>query len=167
MIENPGAQLAEYVQAGADIITVHVDTGDDTPSFLRELGKMENVNDRELGIVRAAAINPDVPVEALKPLLDDIEMISVLAVNARIKGFPFFDSIRERFAEVKEMVAGAGRDILLSIDGGVKRGNIVDIARFGADIVTSGSAIFDGKAAAENARFMLNAVKAQAEQGSV
>jgi ribulose-phosphate 3-epimerase len=98
-------------------------------------------------------------VDVLEPLLDDIEMVVVLAVNPRVKGFPFLDSIGDRFAEVKEMVSG--KDILLCLDGGVKRENIVAMAQMGADVLVSGSAIFDGKAAAEHARFMVNAVKSR------
>jgi ribulose-phosphate 3-epimerase len=164
MIENPREHVEEYVLAGADIITVHVDTGDDIHSLLRELGGMKNNNDPERGLIRGAAINPDTPLEVLEPLLDDVEMISVLAVNPRVKGFPFFDAIGQRFARVREMTSAAGKDILLCIDGGIKLANIPEIAGLGADVVISGSAIFDGKAPAENARFMLNTVRSHFNQ---
>ena len=120
---------------------------------------MENRNDPDRGLVRGVAINPDTSVELLEPLLDDIEMIVVLAVNPEVKGLPFFDSIGDKFTKVKEMVSTAKKEILLCIDGGVKRKNIAEIARMGAHILVSGSAIFDGKAPAENARFMLSAIK--------
>ena len=161
MIQNPGATLREYVLAGSDIITVHIEACEDVRSILRELGAMENANEPERGLVRGVALNPDTSLDLLEPLLDDIEMIVVLAVNPRIKGFPFLDSIGDRFAEVKEMVTSAGKDILLCLDGGVKRTNIVAMARMGADILVSGSAIYDGKAPRENAQFMLDAVKSQ------
>jgi ribulose-phosphate 3-epimerase len=163
MIQNPEAKVREYVLAGSDILTVHLEACDDLRPILRELGTMGNANDPERGLVRGVAINPDTPVELLEPLLDDIEMIVVLAVNPRVKGLPFFDSIGDRFAEVKEMVTSAGRDILLCLDGGIKRSNIAAMARMGADVLVSGSAIFDGKAPTENARFMLDAVKSQIE----
>jgi ribulose-phosphate 3-epimerase len=84
-------------------------------------------------------------------------------VNPRIKGFPFLDSIGERFAEVREMVRSAGKEILLCLDGGVKRANIAAMARLGADVVVSGSAIYDGKAPRANALFMQDAVKSHIE----
>jgi len=159
LIQNPQAKLEDYVNAGADIITVHLESCRDIRPVLRELGMMENRNDPDRGLVRGVAINPDTPVELLKPLLDDVEMIVVLAVNPEVKGLPFFDSIGDKFTKVKEMVSTAKKEILLCIDGGVKRNNIAEIAKLGAHILVSGSAIFDGKAPAENARFMLSAIK--------
>ncbi len=161
LIQNPQAKLEDYVNAGADIITVHLESCEDVHPVLRELGMMENRNDPDRGIVRGIAINPGTPVELLEPLLDDVEMIVVLAVNPEVRGLPFFDSIGDKFTKVKEMVSAAKEEILLCIDGGVKRNNIAEIAKLGAHILVSGSAIFDGKAPAENARFMLRAIKSQ------
>lgn len=161
LIQNPQAKLEDYVNAGADIITVHLESCEDVRPVLRELGMMKNRNDPDRGIVRGVAINPGTPVEVLEPLLDDVDMIVVLAVNPEVRGLPFFDSIGDKFTKVKEMVSAAKEEILLCIDGGVKRKNIAEIARMGAHILVSGSAIFDGKAPAENARFMLKAIKSQ------
>jgi ribulose-phosphate 3-epimerase len=163
MIANPEAKIREYVLAGSDIITVHLEACGDARPVLRELGTMENRNDPERGLVRGVAVYPDTSVELLVPLLDDVEMIVVLAVDPRIQGFPFFDSIAERFAQVKELVRSAGRDTLLCLDGGVKRATIDAMSRMGADLLVTGSAIFDGKDPAGNARFMLNAVTSHIE----
>ncbi len=161
MIQDPEGKVWEYVNAGADIITVHVESCDDIHPVLRELGTMENKNDPDRRLIRGVALNSDTSVELLKPLLDDIEMIVILAVNLKIKGFPFFDSFGDKFKEVKEVVSDAGKEILLCIDGGVKKNNISEFARVGADILVSGSAIFDGKDPVENIRFMLNEIKSQ------
>lgn len=161
MIQEPQLKVGDYVEAGADIITVHVESCEDIRTVLQELGRMENRNDSERGLIRGVALNPDTPVEAVEALLDDIELIVVLAVNPKVKGLPFFDSIGHKFAKVKEMVSAAKKEILLCIDGGVKRDNISEIAKMGADVVVSGSAIFDGKAPVENARFMLKAIRSQ------
>ena len=158
MIQDPKTKVEDYVNAGADIITVHVESCEDIHPTLRELGMMENKNDPDRGLIRGVALNPDTPIESLEPFLDNIEMIVVLAVNPKVKGFPFFDSIGEKFAEVKDMASSARKEILLCIDGGVKRKNINEFAKMGADILVSGSAIFDGKVPIENARFMLNAL---------
>jgi ribulose-phosphate 3-epimerase len=163
MIQDPQAKVGDYVYAGADIVTVHVESCEDIHPVLRELGMMENRNDPDRGLVRGIALNPDTPVELLEPLLNDIEMIVVLAVNPKVKGLPFFDSIGDKFAEVKDMVSTARKEILLCIDGGIKRSNIAEFAKMGADILVSGSAIFNGKAPVENAQFMLNAVKSQTD----
>jgi ribulose-phosphate 3-epimerase len=108
--------------------------------------------------VRSVAINPDTPVDALEPLLGDIEMIVVLAVNIKLKGFPFFGSYADKFMKVKELVYNAGKEILLCLDGGIKMSNISEFAKLGADILVSGSAIFDGEDPVENIRFMLKEI---------
>ncbi|UCF79584.1 MAG: ribulose-phosphate 3-epimerase [Candidatus Eiseniibacteriota bacterium] len=165
MIERPLERVNEYVEAGADMVTVHAETDGDILAVLRRLGELNNVNDPDRGLVRGLAVNPATPTAALEPLLGDAEMVSVLAVNPTMKGFPPVDSIARRFKEIRDFVHTGNKDILLCIDGGVKRSNIGEIAELGADIVVSGSAIFDGKAAAENARFMLEAVKAGSDRG--
>ncbi len=158
MIRDPLEKLEDFVKAGADILTVHVESCGDLKPVLDRIAEMENANDPERGIVRGVAINPGTPVDALGPYLDDLEMISVLGVEPGIKGQSFLEDTHERFSKVKELTAGR-EDILLCVDGGIKRDNISEIARMRPDIIISGSAIYDGKAPLENARFMISAVK--------
>jgi ribulose-phosphate 3-epimerase len=162
MIQDPENKVEDYVHAGADMITIHVESSQDVRPILLELGRMENKNDPDRGLIRGIALNPDTPVERLEPLLDDIEMAVVLAVDPKVKGFPFFDSVGNKFAEVKEIISAASNEILLCVDGGIKRSNIAEIAKLGADIVVSGSAIFDGTDPVGNVRFMLNIIQSQA-----
>ncbi len=159
MIQNPGEKIQEYVDAGADIITIHIESSGDASLVLKKLGKMENKNDPERGLIRGIAINPDTPVDHLKGLLDDIEMIVILAVNIKVKGFPFFDSYADKFMEVKDLISNCGKEIILCLDGGIKMNNISEFAKLGADILVSGSAIFDGKDPVGNIRFMLKEIK--------
>ena len=156
MIRDPMGKVADYVQAGADIITIHVESGLDTRAVLRHLGSMKNTNDPKRGLVKGVALSPGTPVQVLDPLLGEVEMVVVLTVDPRDRKPVFVGSTGERFAEVKRMVSNANRDILLCIDGGVKRDNIAEIAAMGPDIVVSGSAIFAGDSPAENLRFMLD-----------
>jgi ribulose-phosphate 3-epimerase len=159
MIRNPEEKILQYIDAGADMITVHIESSGDPRSILRELGRVENKNAPERGLIRGIAINPDTPVDHLKPLLDNVEMIVVLAVNIQMKGFPFFDSYADKFMEVKELISGEDKEILLCLDGGIKMNNISDFAKVGADILVSGSAIFDGKDPRGNIQFMLKEIK--------
>ncbi len=159
MIQNPEEKVWQYVDAGADMITIHIESSRDAHSILRELGKVENKNDPEREIIRGIAINPDTPVEYLKGLLDDVEMIVVLAVDIKEKGFPFFDSYADKFMEVKNLISGIDKEILVCLDGGVKMKNISEFAKVGADILVSGSAIFKGEDPVENIQFMLEEIK--------
>ena len=92
MIQDPQVSVKDSVQAGADIITVHVESCKDIRPLLRELGTMENKNDPDRGLIRGVALNPGTPLKVLEPLLDDIEMIVVLGVDPAVKGQAFNDS---------------------------------------------------------------------------
>ena len=159
MIEDPIDKIEAYVAAGADIITVHVESTPHVHRALQAMGGMTNANDPARGLVRGAALNPGTPAGALEPLLDEVEMVLLLAVNPGWGGQKFIASTRRKLEAVMDMIRETGREILTCIDGGVKRDNIEDVARMGADIVVTGSAVFDGKAPAENARFMMETLK--------
>jgi ribulose-phosphate 3-epimerase len=158
MIEEPLRKVREYVEAGADIVTIHPDASAHPHRVLQELGGMENANDRERGIIRGVALNPGMPLETLDPLLEEIEMVLLLAVNPGWSGQKFARSTFRRIERVKRTIEEAGREILICVDGGITNSNVAEIARTGVDLVVAGSAIFDGKAARENARTMLQAV---------
>ncbi|MCX8053173.1 MAG: ribulose-phosphate 3-epimerase [Armatimonadetes bacterium] len=160
MISNPLSKLADYVAAGADILTVHVES---EPTHIHRvfqlLGSMTNSNDPARGIVRGVALNPGTPVEAIRPILDDVELVTLLGINPGWGGQKLLPSMAERVAEVRDMIDG--RSILICLDGGVTRENISEIAAMGPDLVVAGSAVFDGKNAAENAKTMLKSIKNQ------
>lgn len=158
MIAEPLGKVAEYVAAGADIITIHPDASAHPHRVLQEIGKMENANDPGRGIIRGVALNPGTPLSVLEPLLDELEMVSLLAVNPGWSGQRFVPSTFGRIEKVKEIIRNSGRQILLCADGGITRNNIAEIVRTGVDMVVAGSAIFDGKVPRENASFMLSAV---------
>ncbi len=159
MIQSPEEKIQDYVDAGADMITIHIESSRDAYSVLTRLGEMENKNGPERGLIRGVAINPDTPVDNLRPLLDNIEMIVVLAVNIKVKGFPFFDSYVDKFMEVKDLISKSGKEILLCLDGGIKKNNVSEFAKVGADILVSGGAIFDGNDPVGNIQFMLKEIK--------
>ena len=158
MIEEPLGKVEAYVSAGADIITVHVESGRHIHRVLQELGKMTNVNDPERGILRGVALNPGTPIDVVAPLLDEVEMVFLLAVNPGWGGQKFIPFTKEKLVRLKEMIDGADRDILIGLDGGVTRDNVSDIASLGPDIIVTGSAVFDGKTPGENAKYMISSV---------
>jgi ribulose-phosphate 3-epimerase len=160
MIEEPLEKVAEYVAAGADMVTIHVEACSHVHRVLQKLGTLTNVNDADRGIVRGVALNPGTPLEALEPLLDELEYISLLAVNPGWGGQKYIPSTTARLARVQRMIADSGKNIILGVDGGITKENIVQAAATGADLIVTGSAVFDGKTPEANARFMLDAVAA-------
>ena len=159
MIEEPLAAVESFVAAGADIITVHAESSRHIHRVLQALGEMTNVNDAGRGILRGVGLNPGTPIDVVGPLMDEIEMVLLLAINPGWKGQKFIPATGRRVAEVIEVAGKAKKDILVCVDGGVTRDNIGDVARMGADIIVAGSAIFDGKAPSENAKFMIGAAR--------
>jgi len=155
MIDEPLNRLESYVAAGADMLTVHIESSRHIHRILQALGKMTNANEPARGILRGIALNPGTPLEVITPLMDELEMVFLLAVNPGWSGQKFIPSTRSRLGRLKQMVRDAKKNILVGVDGGITRNNIVDVAQMEADIIVAGSAVFDGKAPAENAKFML------------
>jgi ribulose-phosphate 3-epimerase len=162
MIAEPLEKVAEYAAAGADIITIHPEACRHPHRALQQMRSLTNADDPARGIVRGVALNPGTPLETLGPLLDELDLILLLAVNPGWGGQKFVSSTLRRIANVKKLIADSGREILLGVDGGITRANIAEVAKTGVDLIVTGSAVFDGKAAEENAKFMLEAVRAEA-----
>jgi len=159
MINEPLNKVADYVAAGADIITIHAEADAHVHRVLQQMRAMKNANDPARGLVRGVALNPGTPLEVLEPLLDELELILILAVNPGWSGQKFIPSTKSRVEKAKQMTAGSSHEILVGVDGGITRDNIADAAAMGVDLIVTGSAVFDGKAAEANAQFMLEVVK--------
>ena len=157
MIRDPLATISDYVAAGADMITVHQESCTHIHRVLQALGTMTHAADPALGIVRGVALNPGTPLETIEPLLPEMDMLLLLAVNPGWGGQKFIPATFDRMARAKAMIAASGRQVVLGVDGGVTRQNVGAIVSAGAELVVTGSAVFDGKAAAANAAFMLDA----------
>ena len=115
-------------------------------------------NDSGRGILRGIALNPGTSLEVITPLIDELEMIFLLAVNPGWGGQKFIPSTQRRLSRIRTMLSDAKKDILVGVDGGITLDNIADVARMDVDIIVTGSAVFDGKTPLENAKFMISAV---------
>ena len=160
MITEPVRTVAEYVQAGADIVTVHVEADRHIQRVFQELDAMQNANDPTRGLVRGVALNPGTPMEMLEPLLDQIELVLLLTINPGWGGQKIGTETPRRVEQARRLIDDSGREILLGVDGGITRRNIVDVAKLRPDLIVTGSAVFDGGAPEENARYMLGAISA-------
>jgi ribulose-phosphate 3-epimerase len=143
MIEEPLEKVGSYVDAGADVVTFHVEATRHPHRVLQVLGPR---------VTRGIAINPGTPVNVVEPLLDDVELVLVLAVNPGWSGQRFAPGTERRLAAVRELIERSGRNVMLGVDGGVTRENVGSIAAMGVDVIVAGSAVFDGGDAAANFR---------------
>jgi ribulose-phosphate 3-epimerase len=163
MIDDPLTKIDTFVQAGADMITFHLEGARQPHRVLQALGGAINVNEVARQVIRGVGLNPSTPVEAIEPLLDELEYVLVLAVDPGWGGQSFQPSAEGRLERVRRLIEASGRPILLGVDGGVTQANVSRVAGLGADIVVSGSAIFDGTDAVANAASMLDAVGKEAQ----
>ena len=159
MIDEPLDTLASFVSAGADMIAVNIESTRHIHRVLQVLGQMGNANNPERGILRGVVLNPGTELETVRDLLDDLEVVFLLAVNPGWGGQAFIPATKEKLLRLKQMISDAKKDILVGIDGGIKKDNIAEVAALGTDIIVAGSAIFDGKNPLANAKYMIEALK--------
>ncbi len=143
MIEEPLEKVRAYVDAGADMLTFHVEATRHPHRVLQALGT---------GVTRGLALNPGTPVSAVEPLLDDAELVLVLAVNPGWGGQRFLPGTERRLEAARAMIERSGRRVMLGVDGGITRDNVGAVARMGVDLIVTGSAVFDGGDAVANLR---------------
>jgi ribulose-phosphate 3-epimerase len=157
MIQDPVNKVNDYVAAGADLITVHLESDVHIHRALQQINLSAKAAGRE--VLKGIALNPGTPLDALEPLLDEVDLVLILAINPGWSGQKFIPFSKKRFERLQEMIEASGRMILTAIDGGITRENIDDVGKMGADLVISGSAIFERGAIAENAAYMMSAIK--------
>lgn len=157
MIQDPLSKVNDYVAAGADLITVHLESDVHIHRALQQIKLSATAAGRE--VLSGIALNPGTPLETVEPLLDEVDLVLILAINPGWGGQKFIPFSKNRFERLKQMIEASGRTILTAIDGGITRENIAEVSQMGADLVISGSAIFERGAIAENAALMMSAIK--------
>ena len=135
MIENPERYLEDFVRAGADIITVHVEASPHLHRTLQEI--------RRLGAKPGIVLNPSTPVDSIKHVLEEIDMILVMTVNPGYGGQDFIEAMLSKIGEIKEMVMSKGLNIDIEVDGGINAHNARLCKEAGANVFVAGSAIFE------------------------
>ncbi|VAX24793.1 Ribulose-phosphate 3-epimerase [hydrothermal vent metagenome] len=134
MIENADTFIPEFVKAGADIITVHVEACAHlhrTVALVKELGKKVGV-----------ALNPATGIETIEYILPEVDMVLIMSVNPGFGGQKFIPSALEKTRAVKKMIDDRGLDIDIEMDGGVSPGNAKEVCAAGVNVMVAGSAIF-------------------------
>jgi len=158
MIEEPLDMITAFAEAGADVITFHVESTRHPHRVLQAIGALSGSSARPRPITRGVAINPGTSVTALEPLLDDADLVLILAVDPGWGGQAFAPGTARRLDAVRGMIQASGRKVLLAVDGGVTRQNAGAIAAMGVDVIVAGSAVFDGGDPVANLRHLQRAV---------
>ncbi|MBP5394637.1 MAG: ribulose-phosphate 3-epimerase [Candidatus Methanomethylophilaceae archaeon] len=134
MIQDPIRYVKDFADAGSDYITVHVEAEGDIKGAIAKI--------RELGKHPGISLNPDTPVESIRDFIPLVDLILVMTVQPGFGGQKFRDNGPSKIAEIRKMVSASGRDILISVDGGINRETGRLCTDAGADILVAGSFLF-------------------------
>lgn len=137
MIENPEQYLADFAQAGADIITVHVET---CPHLHRTIQQI-----KELDVKAGVTLNPATPLNTLEEILPDVDLVLVMSVNPGFGGQSYIPGSTAKIARLRSMLDEAGSTAELEVDGGVNPETVQQVVEAGATVLVAGSAIFNNR----------------------
>ena len=138
MIKKPELMIPSFVKAGADIVTVHVET---CPHLHRTVQQIH-----ELGAKASVTLNPATPLSNIEEILPYVDMVLIMSVNPGFGGQFYIPTSTAKISRLRKMLNNIGReDVDIEVDGGVKLHNVNQIVKAGANILVAGSAIFNEK----------------------
>jgi ribulose-phosphate 3-epimerase len=137
MVVEPEKYFERFVEAGAATLTVHVET---SPHLHRQIARI-----KELGALAGATLNPSTPIETLRAVAADLDLLLIMSVNPGFGGQSFIPGAVPRIAEARAMLDAARSRAVLEVDGGISRQTIASCWRAGADTFVAGHAIFSAK----------------------
>lgn len=136
MIEKPDRYLKNFIDAGADLLGVHVEAC----THLHRV--VQNI--KELGAKATVVLNPATPVCLIEPVLPDVDMILIMTVNPGFGGQTFIRNMLPKVRQCRKMVDEAGLSTIIEVDGGVNKETVGELATAGVDVFVAGSAVFKG-----------------------
>ena len=134
MIEAPERYAEAFRDAGADILTVHMEACRHLHRNIQQI--------KLLGMKAGVAINPHTPVEALKDILQDVDLVCVMSVNPGFGGQAFIPHTLQKIAALKNMITAQKLSTLIEVDGGVTLENAPSLVAAGADVLVAGNTVF-------------------------
>lgn len=146
MIAEPIRYVEDFVKAGADLITVHLEACKDVKGTLKWI--------RSAGVKVGLAIKPSTPVEAVAQYLPYVDMLLVMCVDPGFGGQKYLPASTERIRDARNLVEASGKNIDIEVDGGISPANLKNVLEAGANVIVAGSAVFNGDIAG-NTKAML------------
>lgn len=137
MVQPVDALAQAFAQAGADLISFHPDASAHAHRSVQAI--------KAAGCQAGLVFNPAAPLDVLDWLIEEIDLVLIMSVNPGFGGQSFIDSALRKVEQARKRIDASGRDIRLEVDGGIKAGNIRQVADAGADTFVAGSAIFGQK----------------------
>jgi ribulose-phosphate 3-epimerase len=138
MITNPDRYLDEFVKAGADRLTVHVETCDHLHRTVQHI--------RELEAKPGVTLNPGTPLSMLEAILPFVDLVLVMSVNPGFGGQSYIPASTPRIARLRAMLDEIGSDAEIEVDGGINTDTVAEVVGAGATVLVAGTAVFRGPA---------------------
>lgn len=149
MIEEPEKYAEAFKKAGADNLTVHIEACRHLHRNIQQI--------KSLGMKAGVALNPHTPVDSLKDILQDIDLVCLMSVNPGFGGQSFIPHTLEKIKNLRKMIDECGYNVLIEIDGGVTTANAASIKKAGADVLVAGNTVFGSTNPTETILELLNA----------
>lgn len=138
MIERPEPSIPDYVKAGANLVTVHVET---CPHLHRTIQQI-----RSLAVKAGVSLNPATPLDSVAPILGDVDLVLIMSVNPGFGGQSYIEASTARIVRLREMLESTGSGAELEVDGGINQDTIGEVVDAGASVVVVGSGIYNDSA---------------------
>ena len=149
MIVDPDRYLEEFKNLGADVLTVHLEACTHLHRTLNAI--------KDLRMKAGVALNPHTPVQTLKDVLAEIDLVCLMSVNPGFGGQKFIEKTYDKVRELRAMADEAGVELMIEIDGGVTPNNASALVEAGADVLVAGSSVFKAPNLAEAVTALKNA----------
>lgn len=134
MIENPEKYVEQFAKAGADLITIHVESSLNVTPIIKKI--------KEVGCKAGISVNPETPIEVVKEIIQEVDLILIMSVHPGFSGQSFIKEVLPKIKEAKELIDKTKKKIYLQVDGGVNSKNAGIIKEKGADVLVAASYIF-------------------------
>jgi ribulose-phosphate 3-epimerase len=134
MIEKPERYVKDFIEAGSDILTIHVEATTHLQKHIQHI--------KEQGVKAGVSLNPSTPLDLLEYILSEVDLVLVMTVNPGFGGQKFLKSMLPKIKRLREMIDQRHLSVEIEVDGGIGVDNIKDVAQAGADIFVAGNAIF-------------------------
>lgn len=144
MIENPDLYIKDFVDAGANLVNVHIEASTHIHRTIQLI--------KSYGVKAGVTLNPGTPLSSIEEILPELDMVLLMSVNPGFGGQSYIEATTDKIKRLKQMILERGLICDIQVDGGVNLQNVKTIAEAGADIVVAGSAIFNTPDIAETVK---------------
>ena len=142
MILRPKEYLKAFYDAGADIVTFHMEAESSVKETIEEFKKLKASFEKQIKI--GLVLNPGTPVDAVRPYLNEIDQVLLMGVQPGFGGQSFIPEVYEKISVLRDLLDREGLPVMLEVDGGVNMENAGEIAKRGTDLIVAGTAVYSG-----------------------